>query len=293
MTVLVTGRAYIGGLNNYGQVLLDRRETALWTPTIPNGTDGALTAIPLPPNDIEGDALWLNDYGQVATSSYDVRNNVQYNHVSLWIPESKNGTAGSLSVIGHDGYDVEALNSYGQILGHVYPNHGFIWTPKHQNGAAGDLVKLTDGDTGWRGMDDSGLAIGTAFSTGLFNRKNEALIWLPQASNTSKGALLTLGALGDDADSGATAISASGQVLGYSCTLEHYREEPYCKTTPHVFLWDRTHGMHDLLSLTDGWPGYELDERVVAINSAGQVVLAASDSATGGHLLLLTPHPSA
>jgi hypothetical protein len=61
-------------------------------------------------------------------------------------------------------------------------------------------------------------------------------------------------------------------------------------TTAHLFLWDASHGLHELLGQVDGWPQYELEDRIAAINEVGQIVIAARDPLTRqAHVLLLTP----
>jgi hypothetical protein len=249
-----------------------------------------LTAIPLPPSDVDGAALWLNAYGQVATLTWPSGGDPLHNHVSLWTPQHPHGAEGTLVTIGHEGDDIRALNAYGQVLGKTSLGNGYVWTPAQRNGVTGTVTAPGNIFVSFNGMTDLGLVYGEVSSWQPFMVKTQAAAWMPSEPNATPGKLLSLGTLGKATDSFISDVNQHGQVLGYSCSLDRSHGESPCKPGSRLFLWDQEHGMHELLGLVDGWPGYELDEREGVINDAGQIVVAARDKATQqGHLLLLTP----
>jgi hypothetical protein len=46
-------------------------------------------------------------------------------------------------------------------------------------------------------------------------------------------------------------LNAAGQVVGSSCTLTQGRQPHTCDTQAHAFIWDSTHGLHDLQGMLD------------------------------------------
>jgi probable HAF family extracellular repeat protein len=283
------GEGFISGLNDWGQVVIDASSTnrgALWTPTHPNGTAGNITLIAPVSSDTSMDLGGINSYGQVIGQSYQ---GSQYSHAFLWTPNTPHGANGTTTVLHGDGGTVAAINDYGQVNGSTINSATFLWTPNHPNGTQGKLTSISSlqgGELDFYDITPAGALVGTSFDD-----NNHAVVWLPEAPNSPHGKLLALGSIGDDTDSNAVAINASGEVIGFSCSLNHSVSEASCTNQPHLFVWDDAHGMHDLSTLLATTSSFIFDETAV-LNDAGQIIVLAHDKQQVGHLLLLTPEPA-
>jgi uncharacterized membrane protein len=287
----------VWALNDWGQVLLEARSASvLWTPAAEHGALGVMTAFSPVGQDSSAEALGLNAYGQVIAQSY---NGDHSSHAFLWTPTVPHGTSGTVTVLQSDGGDVSAINDYGQVLGASSEGtNDYVWTPTQANGTSGGLTQVGplsgDDSVNIYLFSDAGAAGGNSFHTlGFFGLGSyeHAAVWLPNGSHQSRGELVHLGVVGSDADSWVNDVNAAGQAVGRSCTLRRGSNPVVRSTQPHAFVWDKTHGLHDLQGLLDGTGATFHLEDTKKISDQGQIVAIGDDANQQPHLVLLTPQP--
>ncbi|HEY7021860.1 MAG TPA: hypothetical protein VH349_12135 [Ktedonobacterales bacterium] len=282
----------VWALNAWGQVLLNAHlHSLLWTPSTEHGTVGETTPILPVGEDDSDEAIGLNLYGQVIAQSY-IKD--RYSHAYLWTPAAAHGATGALTILRSDGGEVIALNDFGQVLGMTSQGASdYLWTPGSPNGTSGEMRYLPalsgDISADFHGLSAEGLAYGISFSFGLFSERRHAVGWLPTGQNETRGKVVPLGAVGSDDDSMVSDMNAAGQVVGQSCTLTQGGNPVTCKTQAHAFIWDSTHGLHDLQGALDDQVQFRLEDTQI-ISDQGQIAAIGEDTSQMPHLLLLTPH---
>lgn len=264
----VTDLGKLGGVESAGVAINSRGQVTgystvtgsvyqhgfLWTPTMPNGTSGAM--IDLGTIGEDWSYGWdINSSGQVAGYSGG--------YAVLWTPTTPNGTTGSMVMLGQpeDRFvNAQAINASGQVTGSAYPQaatsvDAFLWNPTSPNATSGTLHDLgTVGGTYSVGYDinSSGHVVGESGTANGFIR---AFLWSPSTPNGASGSMIDLGTLGGNNYSGARAISDDRRIVGESNILGD--------TAGHAFLYDGT--MHDLGTLGGN------SSAAFALNAGGQV----------------------
>ena len=164
------------------------------------------------------------------------------------------------------------MNASGWVVGeaetaHSGRSHAFLWL-------AGTFTDLTPHDTTESralGVSDLGTVVGEVDGQEGFT--GQAFMW-------SAGTLRRLGDLPGGAESCATGVNASGQVVGYGIDGTG---------RPHGFVWSEGR-IWDLNELVDAsGKRYEV-QRAYGINDAGQIVALAALTSSGEQRgVLLTP----
>ena len=196
--------------------------------------------------------LALNEAGQIVCMSGTADN---LTHIFIW--DLSHGIR-DIGTLGGNNITAAALSAAGQIIGDASTtngfSHAFIWDAT--NGMR-DLGTLGGTAANAVAINGAGQIVG---DTTLTNGKSHAFIW------NATGGMRDLGTLGNDCLSYALAINSSGQVLGYSSSVQYAAQ--------HAFFWDAVHGIQDLGNLGGGI------NYVVALNEAGQAI-GSSMTATG------------
>lgn len=158
----------------------------------------------------------------------------------LWIPNSANGTSGSLIGLGSLGSSpfasqsvANSINSYGEVAGSSpassFEQHAFLWAPTTANGADGQMYDLGTLDTNssddpWSygyAIDDLGDVAGVSltasgpnpFTGGKYVR---GFLWIPSAPNSTTGGLSDIGSLSTNFPGSYAVALANGIVTGES-----------------------------------------------------------------------------
>lgn len=174
-----------------------------------------------------------------------------------------------------------AINSSGQIVGSSYSadqfsQFAFLYTPSPGGGATmTNLGNLGFNDSVAYGLNDNGQVVGSSLSLSTYTH---AFLYTDGVGMTDLG---TLGGAGHE--SHAYAINASGQVTGYSGSIQ-------LRVNPRAFLYTNS-TMYDLGTLgLSGNDSYSIGK---AINVHGQVTGVSdnhafrySGSPTGTHQML-------
>ena len=113
-TIVPLGVVFVSALNDFGQVAGSfNGKTGIWTPTVANGTAGALTS-----NDQFNGVTAINRFGQAIINSN--RGSAQ-SRGALFTPSSANIGTGTITPIpgppGADGATLVAINDNGTVLG--------------------------------------------------------------------------------------------------------------------------------------------------------------------------------
>ncbi|MGD9632713.1 MAG: DUF3466 family protein [Pirellulales bacterium] len=246
--IAINSRGQVTGYNN-------TQHAFLWTPTVPNGTDGAILDLGTLSVGLS-QGYGINDYGQVTGYSEG--------GAFLWSPTSPNGTNGSMVPLGIPDDRIvsgQGINSNGQIIGIAWIagttyTGAHLWTPTTPNGINGTIDFLgTVGGTHSQGyaINAGGQIVGESETSDGFLR---AFLWTPTKSNGNAGTMIDLGTFGGKYYSGARSINDAGQVTGSANISDD--------VASHAFLYDRA--LHDLGTLGgNSSEGY-------GINTAGNVV---------------------
>jgi probable HAF family extracellular repeat protein len=196
-------------------------------------------------------ATGINDAGQVI-GVFAVNSNSD-NHAFIWsastgmvdlgVPVSSNTYAAS-------------INSSGMVVGTYYSstggNHGFLWT---QAGGVQDLGNLGVQEVGGGGINDFGEVVGQSEVLPGSADLYASFRW------TATGAMKRLPSPYPKSDAGASAINASGEIVGFALNS---------KILPRATVWLTSTSVHDLNTLTKNSP--LILERASALNSVGQIV---------------------
>ena len=215
------------------------------------------------------DPTAINAFGQIVGSSTIADDSAQ--RAFLWTPDAPNGTTGSwvdLGVLGFEQSTAKGLNDLGQVVGMTQTevngqfdgDRAFLWTPTTPNGTNGTMVSLGVLGSGRSseatGINNAQQVVGRWYWSDDPDQERHAFLW------TQADGMIDLGTLGG-LESGATAISSDGKVVGYSQDANG---------RGRVFLWtpDQPNGtigtMIDLGTLggNEVW--------ATDVNAAGQVV---------------------
>ena len=233
------------------------------------------------------DPTAINAFGQIVGNSFIADDTEQ--HAVLWTPAAANGTTGTWTDLGTIGGAYSAaygVNDYGFVVGVTnmpavdgvpVGDRAFIWLTYQPNGTIGSMWSLGVLGNGWsseaRDINNEFQVVGRSFWADDPDQGRHAFLW------TQPTGMIDLGTLGG-VESGATAISSDGKVVGYSQDADgNYR----------VFLWtpDQPNGttgtMIDLGSLggNETWAS--------DVNAAGQVVGGSTLAGeTEGHAFVWT-----
>jgi probable HAF family extracellular repeat protein len=144
----------------------------LWTPAIPNGTEGRMVDLGVLPAGRSSYAMDVNDRGQVVGYANDLE---WMSHPFLWMPDRPNGSLGrmiELPYLPNAEFGVaEAINAGGSIVGSMEvgspyrTERAFLWTPHEPNGTSGATVDLgtLGGDHSFAfGINSAGDVVGYA-----------------------------------------------------------------------------------------------------------------------------------
>ncbi len=160
--------------------------------------------------------LALNEAGQIVCLSGTADN---LTRIFIW--DLSHGIR-DIGTLGGSNITATALSATGQIIGDASTtngfSHAFVWDAT--NGLR-DLGTLGGTDANAVAINGAGQIVG---DTTLANGKSHAFIW------DATGGMRDLGTLGSDCLSYALAINSSGQVLGYSSSVQY--------AVQHAFVWD-------------------------------------------------------
>jgi probable HAF family extracellular repeat protein len=220
----------------------------------------------------------INARGQVVGYSKTRRS---LDHAFLWVPKKPGATKGHMydlgTLPGAAGSVANAINSGGTVTGYnldadFFFAHAFVWRPAIANGTSGKMTSLVElpGATGSSGqaINARGLIAGSVeLTTG-----SHAFVY--------DTAMHDLGTLAGGNNSYAYSINSSGEIVGWSETVDF---------NAHAFLYANGR-MTDLNKLL---PGSVRSSGVVltaayGINDKGQIVGHATVSGHA-HAYLLTP----
>jgi probable HAF family extracellular repeat protein len=202
-------------------------------------------------------AYGINSRGQVVGFA-NISTSTTTRHAFLY----SNGTMDDLGTLGGAESFAYGINASGQVVGDSFTSdgsssHAFLYS----NGTMADLGTLGGMESGANSVNDSGQAVGdvgaSTFNAALF----------------SNGVILDLGTLPAGGNSCATAINASGQIVGTAMTQSPYAGE-------HAFLYSNG-TIADLGTLPGGSQSH-----ANGINARGQVVGGADTSSGSGHAFL-------
>lgn len=214
---------FVSGVNDsgtsVGRIGIAHTSAVLWTPSGVMQNLGTLGGK-------DSEALGINNSGQVVGASsifgFD-------GHAFLWT-----STDGMQDILGPNGpfSDAAAINDNGQVVGSYSVNnstiHGFLWT---KVGGLQDLGSL-GGSSFADGINSVGHVVGVSF---LSDGSLHAFLWTAQDGMKAID-------LGPTQQSHAYAINDFDQVVGDYVNPND--------NAHHAFVWDSTHGIHDLGILT-------------------------------------------
>ncbi len=274
------------GINNLGQVVMN---IGTWTPTVPNGTSGAVAG---------AGGVAINDYGQ--TVSYSGQQSF------LFTPTVANGATGTTTVIATvdqtDFTSTRGISSDGAVTGeyNIGETVAIYWLPNSPNSASGQFDQAEVGDnfynTGYginaahqlvgyaideqdrisgaflfTPTSNNGIAFGTTTQLSgsvavainnagqVVSNDTQAYLFTPNTPNGTAGTTAMLGTLPGATGADGVALNDIGQVVGTS--------------GPSAFLWSSGSGMLNLNNLLDpaSGNGWTL-QHAVGINNLGQIV---------------------
>jgi probable HAF family extracellular repeat protein len=215
-------------------------------------------------------ALGINDAGQVVGLS-TVSTNVD-NHAFIWsaptgmqdlgVPVSSNTFAAS-------------INNSGTVVGTYYSstggNHAFLWT---QSGGVQDLGNLGIQEASAGGINDFGEAVGSSEVLPGSADLYAGFRW------TTSGGLKRLPSPYPKSDATASAVSATGEIVGFALNS---------KIQQRATVWLTPSNVHDLNSLTVNSPMILVMAK--GVNNVGQLVGVGRNktNAALAHAFLATP----
>jgi probable HAF family extracellular repeat protein len=201
-------------------------------------------------------ASGINAIGEVVGTSNS--------HAMLWVPNTKNGTTGTMYDIDGrpEGSYAAAVNEAGQVVGTMSETdasqHAFLWTPNVSNGTVGTMVDIdpTHGDSHAFGLNDRGDVVGQHDVGGGVPG---AFIW-----NAATG-MREIGTFPGGSNSAANGVDRTSRVVGSAFTASG---------NFHAFVWTSKNSIQDLGTLggnfAEAW----------ATNPKGQAV-GVSQTASG------------
>jgi probable HAF family extracellular repeat protein len=238
----------------------------VWTPTSTNGTSGTMIDIdPNPLGTADSSATDINSSGQVSGSSS------QSDQAFIW----QGGTLNLLAFTRAQG-----INNAGQVVGELNTVSGGIAIPHAVIYSSGTVQDLDSGNTfyygSWGyGINEAGQVVGAKDRTAFLH---------------SGSSFQNLGTLPGDTDSVAYAVNDATtdhpvQVVGTS--IQETGVSPTNIYRP--FVWDSTHGMQRLDSLSTGYgsfpKGINASSQIVGYSDSGAAILWEPNAATGGYAL--------
>ena len=197
----------------------------------------SVTSLGALPGDTSGQAIAINDSGQIAGHSGNTTGTSSFLAAPQKVFLYNNGT---FQILGSPA-NVAAINNAGQIVGAISGRAG-IYT----NGTLQLINTLGGSVNRAQGINSNGDVVGWSNTA---NNERHAFLY-------SGGVVRDLGTLGG-ATSQAQAINASGQIVGYGLAANG---------ATHAFLY-RDGTLSDL-----GAPTGETESRAYAINASGQIV---------------------
>jgi len=199
--------------------------------------NGKVQELPTHPADPDGNALAINDYGQVAGGSGACTafspislTNLLPLHALLW-DDGKATDLGNLGGTGHgNGIEAVNLNNHGQVVGNSDVTgdanfHAFLWTRETGMQDLGTLPG--DANSAANGINDAGEVVGVSldasFNPRAFLRRNDAMTDLntlvPADSPLSLITACSINSSGEII--GIAVDKGSGDVHGYLATPRH------------------------------------------------------------------------
>lgn len=201
----------------------------------------------------------ISDNGQVVGGSYTTDGSF---HAFSW---TQSGGMVDLGTFGGSFSDASLVSADGRVFGQSERADGttrlFTWTP---TGGMVDVGTL-GGFSMLSAVNASGQAVGASFT----DEGQHAFLW------TQGAGMVDLGTLTGSGFSFATAVSDTGQVVGYS---------PSVTGSLHAFSWTQTGGMVDLGTLggNSGAYGVRDDGKVLGVSTVGSEEHAFSWTDAGG-----------
>jgi probable HAF family extracellular repeat protein len=235
----------------------------VWTPTTTNGTSGTMIDIdPNPLGTADSSATDINSSGQVSGSSAD--------QAFIW----QGGTSNLLAF-----NRAQGINNAGQVAGELNTDSGGIGIPHAVLYSSGTVQDLDSGNTfyygSWGyGINEAGQVVGAKDRTAFLY---------------SGSSFQDLGTFPGDTDSVAYAVNDATadhpvQVVGTSI-----QETGVTPTTNRPFVWDSTHGMQRLDSLSTAYGSYpkgiNASSQIVGYSDSGAAILWEPNASSGGYVL--------
>lgn len=205
----------------------------------------------------------INNRGQVVGSSnvtVTTGTGPPDSHAALW----QDGTMTDLGTLGGTFANALAVNERGQIVGHSEtPDgsvHAFLW----EDGVMIDLGTLGGANSYASAINDRGEIVGGSDTA---SGERRAFLWKRQHGRGRTGSMTDLGAIGEQVQCTATAISVRSQIIGDCEALQGPKPRE-----SHAFVWERG-VMTDLGAL--GPQDTPSHVKAWAINARGQIVGAS------------------
>ncbi|MGA7409262.1 MAG: hypothetical protein WBW33_02190, partial [Bryobacteraceae bacterium] len=202
--------------------------------------NGKVQELPTYPGDPDGNAVAINDHGQVAGGSGDCTafspislTNLQPLHALLW-EDGKATDLGNLGGTGHgNGIEAVNLNNHGQVVGNSDLTgdanfHAFLWTRETGMFDLGTLPG--DANSAANGINDAGDVVGVSldasFNPRAFLRQNDAMTDLNTLIPADSPLfLITACSINSDGEIIGIAVEKStGNVHGYLATPRHSKD---------------------------------------------------------------------
>jgi len=278
----VNDRGQVAGSNGYYYGSLFIPESAvLWSPSIANGTSGIAVGLPVqtsPQSGMGSDAYGVNNSGQVIGAQVYCVSGGEPGPICqgisfLWTPSSPNGASGTISSTNVSPPFV-AINDFGQAISETQ-----LYTPASANGNTLGVTVVhglagSVADT-LTAINNLGAIVGVS-DLCLPNPQGlvctHGFLWTPSTPNGTTGSAVEIPIPAGFAGLQATAVNASGQVVGTMWSGAPNTVRPFLYQNGTVY---------DLGKVSNDLAGAV----PAGINDSGQIVLNGA-----GGAYLLTPH---